>query len=144
MAYPALFPGRIPSVGDMSQCIPQLLEAVQSIYDQWEQNDNGFDEAYGGGGICHDIADSIVNVLGRFGVENAMSIQASVGENHVFVVALFEDGIYSIDIPASVYETGGGYVWNKKDDVVFSSADISVSRIDGPTSPDDFFKRFAD
>lgn len=107
---------------------PDLIAAAQSVYDEWLQDDEGMDEVYGAGGICHDIADRFVSMLADKGVA-ALSVQAAVGENHVFAVAALADGVWSVDISPYVYETGGGYVWRKRPDVVLAPDDLALYRI---------------
>lgn len=122
----------------------ELAKAAQAVYDAWEQVD-GIDPDLGEGGICQDVASGMVEALSRQGVENALSMPASVGENHVFVVALIPgDGVYSVDIPPSVYEIGSGYVWRKREGVVFGPEDIVVDRIADDMSPADFEGNFCE
>jgi hypothetical protein len=125
---------------------PQLAQAAQKVYDDWYQDETGHDEMYGMGGICHDIADAIVDVI----YQNIPGVLAgttnpSCGENHVWTMVcweeeeLDEDGEsannegYVVDVPYHVYETGGGYNWKKIPDVEFSPDDITISFV----SPDD-------
>jgi hypothetical protein len=122
---------------------PELLSAAQSVYDSWDQID-GMDEELGGGGICHLIADRFGECLASAGVEDFVSIQAAVGENHVYIVALLEDGVYSVDILPGVYETGGGFVWAKRPGVVFDRNDIVIERIEGTMSSAEFQERYCE
>ncbi len=110
---------------------PQLVAAAQGVYDEWD----GDDEDLGGGGICDLIADEMASVLANEGFE-AASVLASVGENHIFVVAQTDDGVFSVDIPPGVYETGSGYSWTKIEGVVFEPRDIVIARLS--SDPDDF------
>ena len=102
--------------------------AAQKVYDAWLPDEEGGVVVRGHGGICHDIADAIVGVLDTLGIEG-MSYHQEVGENHTFVVAKFPNGIFSIDIPPGVYETGSGYTWTKKPGIVFSPDDVDISLI---------------
>lgn len=111
----------------------KIAQVAQREYDAWTPDEEGGQEEWGGGGICHIIADSIVGLLSQMGIE-AMSMQAAVGENHTFVVALMKDGIYSIDIPPYVYEAGSGYSWTKKDGVTITPNDVSIDLITKDTS----------
>ena len=119
----------LPSVKTLNKL--ELIKAAQSVYDDW---DDGLVEELNGGGICHLIADEMVNVLSNHGVENVATVSAAIGEQHVYVVAAFEEGVFEIDIPPGVYETGGGYSWSKREDVVFEVGDLVVSCIDGDPS----------
>jgi hypothetical protein len=119
----------VPSIKIMDSMKTRLAEAAQKVYDAWEQDAEGNDEEYGGGGICHDIADNMAEVLGNAGVE-ATTVSQSVGDVHVFVVAKFREGVYSIDIPPSLYERGYAYTWTKIPGVRFGAGDISVDLVD--------------
>jgi hypothetical protein len=41
----------------------KISQCGQSVYDDWYQNDEGYDEMVGNGGICHLIADKIVDLF---------------------------------------------------------------------------------
>lgn len=108
-----------------------LASVAQKVYDAWDENE----DEYAGGGICHLIASEIAGHLGEQGID-ATTVSAQVGEQHVWVVAKLKDGVYEIDIPPGVYETGGGYSWKKIKDVTIDKSDIVVSRLD--SDPDSF------
>jgi hypothetical protein len=116
----------------------QIAQAAQKVYDGWYQDEAGFDEMYGGGGICHDIADAIVGVIyDHIPSVIAGTVNPSCGENHVWTMVTLEDEDqgegYVVDIPYHVYEKGGGYSWTKIPDVEFSPEDITLSFV----HPDD-------
>ena len=100
-----------------------LAAAAQRIYDEWDQSGEHGDPELGFGGICDDIASAMSEVLIEAGVP-AVTQEAQVGDQHVFVIAQFDEGVFEVDIPPQVYETGSAYVWVKKPDVTFTSADI--------------------
>lgn len=131
------------SLADVKELAPDLVAAAQALYDDWHQVE-GLDEELGAGGICHLIAEQFGNILAGAGVEELATIHATIGENHVYVVALLEDGVFSIDIPPHIYESGGGYVWTKKPGVVFAPSDIVLFKIEGPMVPEDFNERYCD
>lgn len=89
----------------------KLVKAAQKVYDEWEQQD-GFDEVYGSGGICQDIAEAFCDVLFDHNI-NRTTFNASIGTNHVWAIVYDdeEETAYDVDIPPHVYETGGGYTW---------------------------------
>lgn len=99
--------------------------AAQKVYDEWLPDAEGGDEEWAGGGICHNIAEAVQDVLDNLGIES-VSVQQSIGENHTYVIALLDDGIYSVDIPPETYETGSGYSWEKKQGVVFDAGDVYI------------------
>lgn len=130
----------------MSLRLP-MAQAAQKVYDEWYQDQEGYDEVYGGGGICHDIAAEIVGVIyDHIPGVLAGTTNPSCGENHVWTMVCMEeqeepdeDGEreqgegYVVDVPYHIYETGGGYNWTKIQDVEFSAEDITISYVD----PDD-------
>ena len=124
----------LKSVKDILALIPQIVAAAQSQYDTWDQSNPDMDELCGGG-ICHLIADEIAGVLNQNGID-ATTVSAQVGEQHVWTVAKVKEGVYEIDIPPSVYESGGGYTWTKTADVQFGEGDIVVNRLS--SNPKDF------
>ena len=105
-----------------------VAQVAQKEYEKWTPEEDGGEEEWGGGGICHTIAESIVGALSDMGID-AISMQASVGENHTFVIAKMKDGIYNIDVPPNVYEIGSGYQWAKKPGVAISSSDVIIDLI---------------
>lgn len=112
----------------------KMAKAAQDEYDGWVLNDKGYDEEVGGGGICHLIADSMGNVLNSLGIE--YSSVCATDEQHVYLVGKFSEGVYIIDIPYSIYETGGGFSWKKIPNIKFDTTDIVINKIDG--DPDSF------
>jgi len=104
----------------------KIAQAAQRVYDEWNEDP----DEYFGGGICHLIADAIVDVLGDHNID-AVTMSCSVGEVHVNSVALYDDSIYLIDISPYTYEKGGGYSWKKSHDVEFDVRDIIIERL-GP------------
>lgn len=115
----------------ISHLLPAMAQAAQRIYDDWEQDETGHCDWLGSGGICQDIADGLIDPLLNAGID-ATTVSAQVGEQHVWVVADLPEGVYSIDIPPGVYETGGGYNWRKIPGVRFGPSDIVVSYLDEP------------
>lgn len=110
---------------DIERLRPQLAQAAQKIYDDW--NDD-YKEVIGEGGICQDIADAMAEVLNEHGIE-AGPVSASVGEQHVYVVARVIEGVFEVDISPYKYERGSGYRWTKIPNVKFHASDVSISMI---------------
>lgn len=106
----------------------KLVAVAQRQYDAWEQNDEGYDEEMGYGGICHLIADDLAGILSEHGID--CSTVSSSWEQHVYLVGKFKEGVYMIDIPYHVYESGGGFTWKKKKDVKFDDSHVVISRLD--------------
>lgn len=131
-------PLSLPASPMVRSLVPDLAGAAMKIYGEWLQDENGFDEELGQGGICHLVADAMVEVLSAAGVTNVTSCHAQVGENHVFVVAGLADGVYAIDIRPEVYEIGRGYVWRKRQGIEIMPEDVELQRIGDPMEDDAF------
>ena len=114
---------QLPSVNQAKNLIPMILPKVQKEYDDWDETNV---DTYAGGGICHILADAICDVLGNNGIE--CTPVSSSHEQHVYVAGKFEEGIYIIDIPYHIYETGGGFSWKKIPNITFETGDVTFYR----------------
>ncbi len=123
--------GNLKSIDLARQNIGKILSAAQRIYDNWDESDR---DTYAGGGICHIIADAICDVMWNIGIE-CTTVSCSY-EQHVYVAVKVEEGVYTIDIPYSIYETGGGFNWQKKPDIKFDTGDVVFYRVSG--DPEEF------
>lgn len=106
----------------------RIVEAAQWVVDSWEQDEEGYDEEFGAGGACDAIANEISDILTEAGLTVVEGGQE--GDDHAFVVAHNGDTAYIVDIPPSVYETGGGYSWTKREGVTIEPEDIVVEEVD--------------
>lgn len=114
---------------------PQLAAAAQQVYNEWAQDESGYDEVLGEGGICQDIASAMADVISQ-NIPDAevRTVDAQVGEQHVWCIAYRNYGDaenfegYHVDIPPGVYETGGGYSWKKIPNVLFDANDVLIIR----------------
>lgn len=130
---------RLKTLQHLKQLIPQILAAAQKEYDSWAQDEEGHDEELGFGGLCQDIAEQISSVIIGAGID-AGTMHAEIGEQHVWTICKIDEGVYEVDIPPSVYETGGGYSWKKIPDVTFDAGDLVIHRIDpDPESFENYF-----
>lgn len=109
----------------LHQAAPALLSQVQAIYDQWDEDP----EEYAGGGICHLFAEAMAEVVSRLPGLTAVT-ESETMDVHVYVVVQGPDGIFRLDIPPSVYETGYGYNWKKIPDVRFEAGDLVIEQLD--------------
>jgi hypothetical protein len=106
----------------------QFAAAAQKVYNEWEQDDEGMDIELGSGGICQDIASAFCDILSSANIE-CTTFDAQVGDQHVWAVAYDGEEAFSVDIPPSFYETGGGYNWQKIPDVVFDESFIYIEPV---------------
>lgn len=117
----------------LKQKIPQLVKAAQEVYDDWDQSDPDYgDWQVGKGGICHLIVDAMSDTLTDFETAS-LSLDTEV---HVLMIIQLEEGVFSVDIPHSIYEKGGGYNWTKIPDVVFEPNDVVIAKLS--PYPEDF------
>lgn len=119
---------QLASISVVEALKPQMVAVAQRVYDAWDQDEDGYDEEVGSGGICHLIADEIATVLIDAGVETCTV--SATHEVHVYCVVAVQEGVFEVDIPYRVYEIGGGYTWKKIPDVVLTVDDVLVSRLD--------------
>lgn len=117
--------GLVP-VKELEKLRSKLAKAAQKVYDDWELDEDGYDSEVGVGGICHLIADAFLDELPH---EIPATSISSDHEVHVWVAVLTEDGVYRLDIPHGIYETGGGYNWEKIPDVKFAANDVIIDHI---------------
>lgn len=110
----------------LEQLRPQMAQAAQSVYNTWEQDAEGYDEVLGSGGICQDIADAIADILPY----DTYILSSQCGDQHVWLVAYNDNEGYHIDIPAFEYETGSGYNWTKRPDIIFKPEMIIIEKAD--------------
>ena len=115
--------------------------AAQRVYDSWDPVQGWCgNEEIGGGGICHLIANEMADVASEVGFDVA-TVNAQVGENHVWFVAKADDGVWMVDVPWYAYERGGGYSWTKIPDVTITGGDVLIHRISSdPADFDDFWE----
>ncbi len=101
------------------------LEA-QKVYNSWEQDDDGYDYDFGSGGICDQISSAIQFVIYNT-LENVECIDGGQdGDDHAYTIVHNNKEAYEVDIPHSLYESGGGYSWKKIEGVVFSQEDVII------------------
>jgi hypothetical protein len=122
---------------EIKALIPKFLEAAQEVYDEWEQDENGYDFMHGTGGICDSIADAILDVVTehtRYETQRHFCIH----EWHASALVYSPENreVYQIDIPYHVYETGDMYVWTKIPDVTFTRNHLVITEEDY-----DFFEK---
>lgn len=105
---------------------PKLVIGAQHIYDEWDQDADGF-AWFGEGGICDNIADEFSRILSEAGIDTLSGGQD--GDDHTWSVAYDEHKAYAVDIPYHIYENGAGYNWKKIHGVKFTTDDIVIFEI---------------
>jgi hypothetical protein len=108
-----------------------FIISAQKVYDEWDQDEEGYDEEYGSGGICDDIADSMCDVInektnyGCFHLYNEYDCHTSI-----YVYDESNKLLYNVDIPPYVYETGYGYTWKKNKNISFNINNVEIIELD--------------
>lgn len=112
----------------------KIAELAQNEYDEWVGTiEAGHAEGiYYGGGICHLIADKIIDLLNNDNLLDARSISYS-HEVHVATLVRWRDDensnenfqVCTVDIPWHIYETGGGYSFDPLPNVNITSDDVT-------------------
>ena len=118
---------RLNSIKEVEAIKGELAAAAQEVYDNWTQDVDGMDDELGSGGICDGIADGMIDVLIRHGIHN---VQTQYNEPHTYVIGRFREGIFTIDVPYSTYESGYLYTWKKKPEVRFDPSFIDIQLLD--------------
>lgn len=125
---------------------PRFAAAAQAVYDEWEQDEEGYSEEYGGGGICDAISAEMSGVVseGTFAGEVTTHDGAAPGDDHAWMAVVDRETgeVWGVDIPANVYETGGGYSWTKKPGVTILPEHVEVWKLD--VSADEFGDEWSD
>ncbi len=114
----------IMSIKDLKSRYKWLAKIAQKVYDDWDELDI---DTYAGGGICHLIADAIADYLNFHSIETVTV--SSDHEQHVYCVSKVIEGIYTVDIHWSYYETGGGFNWKKIPNVVFDGSELEFYKV---------------
>lgn len=102
-----------------------IANAAQSVYDDWDV-DGGWDP---GGGICDSVCQEMESVIhSKLGnVETRMG--GWDGDDHAWLIVYNAKHAFGVDIPPHVYETGGGYSWEKIPGVKISAEDVAIWEI---------------
>lgn len=122
-------PGR-PLRAQLAELRPQMAAAAQVVYDDWGQNDDGFDEEFGEGGICDRVAEALWRVIDNGIPDVEIRDGGWDGDDHAYLIAQRGQKAFVVDIPPRVYETGGGYSWRKRKGVRFDAADVVIEETD--------------
>lgn len=124
---------------ELNQLKSKIAECGQIQYDQWSQDEQGYDHEVGVGGICHLIVDEIIKLLDKHQFESlSYSLDSEV---HVVTVVQLKEGVFILDIPYQYYEKGGGYQWKKIPNVIFDETFVTISKI---SSDPQYFETYKD
>jgi hypothetical protein len=107
-----------------------LAQAAQLVVDEWSQNEEGFDEDLGNGGVCDLVSQAMSGVIyGK--IDNVEILDGGHdGDDHAWLIVVDANEAVGVDIPPGVYETGGGYSWKKIKNVEIEPTDVVLWDID--------------
>ena len=116
---------------------PQLAKAAQDVIDNWQQDEEGYCEVYGGGGPCDDVAQAMWEVVDQAGL--VAHEGGHDGDDHAWLIVTDTNNLnpHHLDIPHGLYESGGGYSWTKHDDVQIGPEDVLIHAINWNITFDD-------
>lgn len=78
----------------------------------------------GGGGACDAVTDAMAVVLAEHGFNFREG--GWDGDDHAWLIVELPVTDYIVDIPADVYEEGGGYSWRPIPDVEIGADDVCI------------------
>ncbi len=95
----------------------ELARAAQGELDGWDWSD---------GGACDAVADALHSVLAEAGIDATGG--GHEGDDHAWLIA-YDDAsrqACGVDVPARVYEVGGGYSWTPIDGASVGPSDVEI------------------
>lgn len=124
---------------DLFALRPQMAQAAQVIYNEWQQDADGIDEEFGSGGICDQVNQAISDLISER-IPVAFVIEGGqAGDDHSWAIVRRGSETYGVDLTACAYESGGGYSWKKKPDVTITPDMIAIFPVDMPEDYDPEF-----
>lgn len=105
---------------------PQMARAAQEIYNDWEQDDEGLDFQFGGGGICDQVSQAISSVISEHIPEVDTVDGGQEGDDHSWIIVYNQIEAYHVDIPPGIYERGNGYKWQKIPNVIIQPNHVEI------------------
>lgn len=118
----------------------ELVAAAQRVYDDWHQDEDGYDEVVGPGGICNLIADEFMEFAMGLGFETAQYTDWDAC--HTWCIVEVSGKWYNFDIPYQTYEVRHGpSTFSKVENVELLTDDVQVwdatqEQVDWATDPE--------
>lgn len=106
---------------------PRMATAAQEVYNSWSPEEEDTD-IYGGGGPCDEIASALAGIIAD-SIDAHLNEGGHEGDDHAFLIVSRAGERYWVDIPPRIYESGGGYSWQKIPDVEIRPEDIVIEAI---------------
>jgi hypothetical protein len=120
-----------PLIDKVRSLSAQLIQAAQAVLDEWAPEADGWDQEYGHGGACDDIAQAMSDVIVSSLDDIEIGSGGWEGDDHAYL--LINDGTDTVhlDIPPGVYETGGGMNWRKREGIRLTEGDLVIESVIG-------------
>ena len=83
-----------------------IAQRANAILDEWTQDEDGYDEVFGGGGVCDQISNEIASAIYDRYDDVGIMDGGQDGDDHAYPIAYRNGAAFAIDIPPDVYETG--------------------------------------
>ena len=108
--------------------LPKLTKIAQKLYDEWNQDEEGYDEVLGTGGICDEMAEKFCDYIIRTMKYDAFSYYDEYS-THTYCIVYDDNAAYILDLPADVYEKGYLYTWKKIKNVIIKESDFEIIKV---------------
>lgn len=110
----------------------QISKAAQKVIDEWEQDEEGFDPEFGGGGACDRVCSVTQDVILDKSPDFDVYDGGQAGDDHAWTIAHNPKTgqSFGVDIHPNVYEIGGGYSWRKIEGAKITPNDVDIWTID--------------
>jgi hypothetical protein len=116
--------------GEIRAIADDLAQAAQAELNQWVPDAEGYDEEFGYGGACDAICRELGGMIAMRIAEVEIADGGQEGDDHAFVLCRRGAESVVVDIPAHLYETGGGYSWRKREGVKLEGGDVLIEPIE--------------
>lgn len=110
----------------LNNLISDFIKVAQEVYDDWEQDEEGYSEEYAAGGICDDIASAICEVLDRKRIDCTYFYNEYDYHTSAYAYDINTKELFKVDIPPWIYEEGAGYTWRKLPGIRFNRNHIII------------------
>lgn len=108
----------------------ELVKSAQKVYDEWEQDEEGYSEEYGSGGICDRVADEMSDTFSELNTsldwESFTMYDEYECHTDFYVVNHKTKDIIKVGLAPHYYESGGGYTWKKIPNVKLEPSMLNI------------------
>lgn len=106
-----------------------IAQRANGVLADWTQDEDGYDDVFGAGGVCDQISEQISGAIVERYDDIGIIDGGQDGDDHAYPIAYRNGAAFAVDIPPSVYETGGGYSWQKIPGATIEPSDVVVEEV---------------